>query len=71
MLRKNRIASKEPVRLRKLWTTMKKAALGRLFVGFAVLQSGVFLPSLYEYSVVAAFFSSPLLSKAICAVTPL
>lgn len=32
---------------------------------------GVFLPSLYVYRVMAGFFSSPLGSKAIWAVTPL
>lgn len=33
--------------------------------------SGVFLPSLYVYRVVAAFFSSPFGSNAMLAVTPL
>jgi hypothetical protein len=48
-------------------------APGRGVPGLTRLRaySGTFLPSLYVYKVTAGFFSSPLGSKAIWAVTPL
>lgn len=47
---------------------------GRLAAAFSVRRAaysiGFFAPPLYEYRVVAAFFSSPFGSNAILAVTP-
>lgn len=62
-------------RVRRLAPAQKKSRPAAAFEGARrpvpeCHSIGVFLPPLYEYRVVAAFFSSPFGSKAIFAVMP-